>query len=269
MRPSASPSYGCPAHTAGAVGAPPQDAHALALHANWLAAALPRQGQALGSPNECPIPRHLHLLQLRPLLHAGELLEELAVHGFHRLLPPNRRKPGRQEHHVVGYHPQQPRDVHGAGGRQPFFRHPRDSGLLVSAHTARSLAELGKPVGLSISAVKQRLQKLRARGDVRAYVALINPQRLGYVVCAFVHVQVEGACHERPFVEHTLALREVEECHCVSGEFPYLLKVWSRSLPDLERLIDEQIKTQPGVRRTQMSIVLSSPKDQVTGLAAR
>jgi DNA-binding Lrp family transcriptional regulator len=37
------------------------------------------------------------------------------------------------------------------------------------------LAELGKRIGLAISAVNERLKKMRARGDIRAYVALINP----------------------------------------------------------------------------------------------
>ena len=62
---------------------------------------------------------------------------------------------------------------------------------------------------------------------------------------------------------------EVEECHHVSGEFPFLLKLWARDLQHLERLLDERIKTRIGVVRTQVSIVLSSPKDHVTGLTAR
>jgi Lrp/AsnC family transcriptional regulator, leucine-responsive regulatory protein len=61
---------------------------------------------------------------------------------------------------------------------------------------------------------------------------------------------------------------EIQECHHLSGEFQYLLKVWVRSLPHLENL-NQAIATISGVKRTQLSIVLSSPKDQVTGLVAQ
>lgn len=140
---------------------------------------------------------------------------------------------------------------------------------LLQADCSRSLADLGERVGLSVSAVNERVKKLRARGDVRAYVALINPQTLGYTTCAFVQVAVEGNRNEREFIESVLRMPEVEECHHVSGELPFLLKMWAHDLQHLERLLDGKIKTRTGVVRTQTSIVLSSPKDQVTGLAAR
>jgi len=139
---------------------------------------------------------------------------------------------------------------------------------LLQEDCSQSLAELGKRVGLSVSAVNERLKKLRARGDVRAYVALINPLTVGYTTCAFVHVLVEGKANEHAFVRSVLKMPEVQECHHVSGEFPYLLKVWARDLPHLEHLLNQEIKSKNGVIRTAASIVLSSPKDHVTGLTA-
>jgi Lrp/AsnC family transcriptional regulator, leucine-responsive regulatory protein len=148
---------------------------------------------------------------------------------------------------------------------------PIDAQLLnlLQEDCSRSLAELGKRINLSISAVNERLKKLRARGDIRAYVALINPATVGYTMCAFVQVLVEGKANERAFVASVLKMPEIQECHHVSGEFPYLLKVWAHDLSHLERLLDQEIKTKNGVVRTQASVVLSSPKDQVTGLSAR
>jgi Lrp/AsnC family transcriptional regulator, leucine-responsive regulatory protein len=139
---------------------------------------------------------------------------------------------------------------------------------LLQEDCSRSLAELGKRVGLSISAVNERLKRLRGRGDIRAYVALINPVTIGYSTCAFVRVFVEGKKNEQAFVESALNMPEVQECHHVSGELPYLLKVWTRSLAHLEELLDQEIKTKTGVVRVEVMIVLSSPKDRVTGLVA-
>jgi Lrp/AsnC family transcriptional regulator, leucine-responsive regulatory protein len=139
---------------------------------------------------------------------------------------------------------------------------------LLQEDCSRSLADLGKRIHLSVSGVNERLKKLRARGDIRAYVALINPATVGYTTCAFVHVLLEGEKNEKIFVESVLKMPEVQECHRLSGEFPYLLKIWARDLSHLEHLLDREIKTMNGVVRTQASIVFSSPKDQVTGLAA-
>lgn len=148
---------------------------------------------------------------------------------------------------------------------------PIDAKLLnlLQEDSSRSLAELGKRIDLSISAVNERLKKLRARGDIRAYVALINPLTVGYTMCAFVHVLVTGKRHEQAFIESVVKMPEIQECHRVTGEFPYLLKVWARDLEHLEHLLDREIKTKKGVVRTQASIVFSSPKDQVTGLSTR
>ena len=148
---------------------------------------------------------------------------------------------------------------------------PIDARLLnlLQEDCSQSLAELGKRVDLSISAVNERLKKLRARGDIRAYVALINPLTVGYTTCAFVRVLVEGKRNEHTFIQSVLKMPQVQECHHVSGEFPYLLKVWARDLSHLEYLLNQEIKTKSGVIRTEASVVLSSSKDQVTGLAAQ
>jgi Lrp/AsnC family leucine-responsive transcriptional regulator len=145
---------------------------------------------------------------------------------------------------------------------------PVDAKLLdlLQKDCSRSLAQLGEHVGLSVSAVNERLRKLRARGDVRAYVALINPAAYGYTTCAFIQVAMAGTTNERDFVAAVGKMREVQECHHISGEFQYLLKVWAANVQLLHELVETRIKAFTGVIRTQTLIVLASPKEQVTGL---
>jgi len=140
---------------------------------------------------------------------------------------------------------------------------------LLQQDCSRSLAELGRAVGLSTSGVNERLKRLRARGDIRAYVALVDPQALGYATCAFVQVAVEGQENEQAFLAAAMDMLEVQEIHHVSGEFPLLLKLWSRDIAHLEDLLNNTLKVQTGVLRVQTSVVLSSPKDHVTGLNAK
>lgn len=140
---------------------------------------------------------------------------------------------------------------------------------LLQEDCSRSLAELGRAVGLSTSGVNERLKRLRARGDIRAYVALVDPQALGYATCAFVQVAVEGQENEQAFLAAAMDMLEVQEIHHVSGEFPLLLKLWARDIADLADLLNNTLKVQRGVLRVQTSVVLSSPKDHVTGLNAK
>ena len=140
---------------------------------------------------------------------------------------------------------------------------------LLQEDCSRSLAELGRAVGLSTSGVNERLKRLRARGDIRAYVALVHPRALGYALCAFVQVAVEGKKNEQAFLAAAMNMLEVQEIHQVSGEFPFLLKLWARDIAHLEDLLNNTLKVRTGVLRVQTSVVLSSPKDHVTGLNAK
>ena len=132
-----------------------------------------------------------------------------------------------------------------------------------------SLAELGDRVGLSVSAVRERLGKLKRRGHVRAYVALIDPQAVGYATCAFVRVLVEGKGNEERLIRNLAKQPEVQECHRISGEYPCQAKVWVRDLHHLEDFVEQHCRAAAGFLRVQTAIVTSSGKDAVTGLSPR
>ena len=124
-----------------------------------------------------------------------------------------------------------------------------------------SYAELGRRVGLVVSTVNERLKKLQARGIIRAYVAVVNPKALGLDICAFVQVLMAEPDLESAFVEQMHELPEVQECHCITGEFSYLLKVRVRDTAHLEAFLREKIKSLAGVARTQTMIALSTSKE--------
>jgi Lrp/AsnC family leucine-responsive transcriptional regulator len=132
---------------------------------------------------------------------------------------------------------------------------------LVQQDGRRPYAELAAEVGLSVSTVNERLRRLRARGVVRAVVALLEPRAVGVHVLAFVHVLLDRPEHEAAFRAGVIARSEVLECHHVTGEWSYLLKVRTRDTAHLEDVLATGIKSLPGVVRTQTVIALSSPKE--------
>ena len=123
-----------------------------------------------------------------------------------------------------------------------------------------SYAELGRRVGIAISTVNDRLKKLHAAGAIRGQVALVHPQAVGLDVCAFMQILTDRPENEKILLEHLLDMPEVQECHHITGEFSYLLKLRARNTEHLESLLG-QIKPLPGVLRTYTLVVLSSPKE--------
>jgi Lrp/AsnC family leucine-responsive transcriptional regulator len=128
--------------------------------------------------------------------------------------------------------------------------------LLVELQTdARvSLAELGRRVGLSAPAVAERMQRLEADGVITGYHAQVDPRAVGYPFSAIVRIRpaprqiakVADLARETP---------QVVECHRITGEDCYLMRMHLRSIEELEELIDRFVV----FGQTTTSIVQSSP----------
>lgn len=122
-------------------------------------------------------------------------------------------------------------------------------------------ADLGRRIGLSVSAVNERIRKLQTAGVIRAFEARLDPEALGRGICAFVLVLIERPEQEEAFLDAVAGAKQVQECHHVTGDYSYLLKLRVSSTAELERVIRQGLKAQPGVVRTQTMIALSSPKE--------
>ncbi|MCC7275535.1 MAG: Lrp/AsnC family transcriptional regulator [Alphaproteobacteria bacterium] len=131
----------------------------------------------------------------------------------------------------------------------------------VQADGRRPLAALGAAVGLSASAVNERLRRLQADGVLAGVHGRVEPRRAGFDVCAFVEVLLAAPGDDAAFIAGCRAEPQVQECHHVTGDWSYLLKVRAHDTGDLERLVAGRIKTLPGVVRTRTTIALSSAKE--------
>jgi Lrp/AsnC family leucine-responsive transcriptional regulator len=123
-----------------------------------------------------------------------------------------------------------------------------------------SLAVIGERAGLSISATNERIRKLEARGLVTGWGARVNAADAGYDLLAYMLVLLSGPEHEQAFRELIQSLDEVQECHHVTGEWSYLLKVRTRGTAGLERLL-AKLKVASGLARSMTTIALSTVKE--------
>jgi Lrp/AsnC family transcriptional regulator, leucine-responsive regulatory protein len=124
----------------------------------------------------------------------------------------------------------------------------------LQADARLSLAELGRRIGLSSPAVAERLQRLQEAGVVRGYRADVDPRALGYSLGVVLRIRPE-ARHLRTVAERARETPEVVECHRITGDDCYFMKVHVRDVEHLEEIIDRF--TPYG--QTTTSIIQSSP----------
>jgi Lrp/AsnC family leucine-responsive transcriptional regulator len=122
-------------------------------------------------------------------------------------------------------------------------------------------SEMACAVGLSQPAVAERLRKLEQEGIITGYFARVDGRRLGKDITAFIGVRIDHPKYNAAFAKSILELADVLECHHVTGNYSYLLKVVTENTETLDRLISEKIRTMPGVTRTHTTIVMSSVKE--------
>ncbi|MDT7547476.1 MAG: hypothetical protein QOE99_3586 [Actinomycetota bacterium] len=117
--------------------------------------------------------------------------------------------------------------------------------------------EASRRLGVARGTVQARLDKLVERGVVRSFGPEVDPAALGYVVTAFVTLEISQPRGHSTLTEHLAAVPEVLEAHTITGSGDVLLRVVARSNADLQRVIDA-IVTAEGIMRSSSVIALET-----------
>lgn len=131
-------------------------------------------------------------------------------------------------------------------------------------------AAIGKVVGLTAPSVFERVKKLEQRGAIRGYTARIDPEALGKSLTAFIRLTVMPGLEPSrylPSLRRALEDQDILECHNVTGEDCFFLRVRASGPKSLEELLRRLSETKVVARTTTM-VVLSSLKEEgrlVTG----
>jgi Lrp/AsnC family leucine-responsive transcriptional regulator len=121
----------------------------------------------------------------------------------------------------------------------------------------RPYADLGAEVGMSGPSAHERVKKLEARGVIRGYAAIVDPTAIGYDILAFSWITQAPGTTSHDLTEAFAAIPEIEECHHITGEADYLIKVRARDTRDLERVL-RAVQATPNVFQTETDVVFSS-----------
>jgi Lrp/AsnC family leucine-responsive transcriptional regulator len=122
--------------------------------------------------------------------------------------------------------------------------------------------ELSRIVHLSPPATSVRLRRLEKEAYISRYTAVLDREKAGYDLLCFIHISMQ--MHQFEQVEKFRLLiqqmPEVLECHHITGEYDYLLKVVFRNRKELERFAVDRLTPIPGVARIHTSLVFTEVK---------
>ncbi len=123
--------------------------------------------------------------------------------------------------------------------------------------------ELARRLNLSPPGLQKRLRKLEEAGVIEGYFTKVNREAVGFDMLCFV--QVTLVRHEPEAVANfktaVQAMPELLECHHITGEYDYLLKIVVRNRKRLEQFILETLTPVPGMDKIRTSLVLSEIKE--------
>lgn len=126
-----------------------------------------------------------------------------------------------------------------------------------------SMAALSERIGLSLSACHRRVKVLEAQGVIAGYAARLDRRALGFEVQVFIEIKLMSQRREdtSAFEEAICAMPEILECHMISGEFDYLMRVAARSTSDYEFLYRNRLSMIPSVSQMRTLLSLSAVKE--------
>ncbi len=127
---------------------------------------------------------------------------------------------------------------------------------VVQADARLSFREIGRRVGMSTPAVSERIRRLEAAGIIRGYAARVDRAALGREIGAFLRLAVSDKDFQR-VSGLCRSLDAVVECHHITGEDSFLIRVAVTSISELEDVISRFRK----IGTAQSSVILSSQVD--------
>lgn len=134
---------------------------------------------------------------------------------------------------------------------------------LLQENSDRTTKSIASELGMTTTPIFERIKKLEKHGYIKKYVALLNHKKIGLKQTVFVGITLQG--HTRSYLEKFVkqinSFPEIIECHRVSGNYDYLLKLVVEDIEAYETFIITKLTLLPYLGNVQSLIALSTGKD--------
>lgn len=132
---------------------------------------------------------------------------------------------------------------------------------LLKQNSRMSFQEMSRQTGISDATIQFRLKRMRARGVIDKFTVMVNPTAAGYNVAAIILVKTDADKHDEAKVALS-GLSQISEVYSVLGEFDLFLKVWAKSLEELNAMINDDIRSVGGVEDILEIVIVERVKEE-------
>ncbi len=124
--------------------------------------------------------------------------------------------------------------------------------------------QLSSDVGLSPAPTLERVRKLEQTGYIKSYHALVDEELVGLGIKSFIQVQLDFHTSNaiQTFLVEVQSIKEITECHHVTGQCDFLLKVYVKDIKAYEALIMEKISKISVLKTFQTMMIMSTNKKE-------
>ena len=130
---------------------------------------------------------------------------------------------------------------------------------LIQEDSRLTIKEIASQLNLSTTPIFERLKRLEKHKVIQKYVAIIDPKKLGKKLNAFIHITILD--HSKKaldlFFERVNTYSEVMECHHLTGDSDFLLKIVVTDIEEYNAFVTEKLSTVPNIGRVRSSFSLS------------
>ena len=130
---------------------------------------------------------------------------------------------------------------------------------ILSENADATATEMMSQVNLSVPAINKRISKLRQSGMIRQFTILVDPEKVGKPIHAFILVVLHQHSGSAKLTEYIQSDPDILECYAVTGEYDYIIKVCARDVQQLEQKLN-LLKQQKGVAKSYTMLSLMEHK---------
>lgn len=125
--------------------------------------------------------------------------------------------------------------------------------------------EVARQCNVSGAAIHQRVQRLQSLGVIKGSEFIINPNKIGYMTCAYIGIYLKDASYFDNVVAQMKQIPQIVECHYTTGKYAIFIKIYAKSNEHMKYILHDCLQSIDGISSTETLISLEeSFKRQIT-----
>ncbi|HDR67920.1 MAG TPA: winged helix-turn-helix transcriptional regulator [Bacteroidaceae bacterium] len=127
---------------------------------------------------------------------------------------------------------------------------------LITSNARIPYLEVARECNVSGAAIHQRIQRLAKLGVITGSEFILDPKKIGFHTCAYVGIFLDSASLYPKVVKKLEEIKEITQCHYITGNYSIFIKIYTRDNEDLKNLLVNKVQAIPGISRTETFISL-------------